>query len=138
MLFIEINGEKYPMKGQATTTQSGKKAIKIISKEAPLAMDGFKIVNEKGNVITDKSDFKYLYQETEDYKIYTTENENIIPTKSYYNGNQSESPYVALSRQISAVSSQVSAITPYEESKTAYIEDKEVCFDIVREGNISI
>ena len=73
MLFIEINGEKYPMKGQATTTQSGKKAIKIISKEAPLAMDGFKIVNEKGNVITDEhgnitgfvGSFKHFVEEIE-------------------------------------------------------------------------
>ena len=137
MLFIEIDNEKYPMKAQATTTQSGKPAIRIISDEAPLAMDGFNIVDGNGNLISDKSAFKYLYREDEHCKEYTTSPEEIIPVECHYMGDQPESPYSVLSRQISAVSSQVSAITPYEESKTAYIGDTEVRFDNVPQGNIS-
>lgn len=138
MLFIEINGERYPMKAQSLTTQKGKQAIRIISKEAPLAEDGFKIVDGNGKVISDKSDFKYLYREDENCKEYIKEPEEIITTKNYYTGVQHESPYDSLSRQISAVSAQVSAITPYTESKTAYIDDTSVAFDIAREGNISV
>lgn len=138
MLFIEIDGESYPMKAQAFTTQRGKQAIRIISKEAPLAQDGFKIVDGNGKVISDKSDFKYLYREDENCREYTTEPEEIIPTTSHYMGDQPESIYGALSRQISAVSAQVSAITPYEESKTAYIDDTSVTFNIAKEGNISV
>lgn len=137
MLFIEIDGESYPMKAQALTTQRGKQAIRIISKEAPLAVDGFKIVDGNGKVVSDKSDFKYLYREDENCREYTTEPEEIIPTTSHYMGDQPESIYSALSRQISAVSSQVSAITPYEETKTAYIGDTECVFNAGKQGDIS-
>ena len=137
MLFIEIDGEKYPMKAQSTTTQSGKPAIRIISKEAPLAMNGFNIVDGNGNLISDKSAFKYLYREDEYSKEYTTTPEEIIPTKCHYMGDQPESIYSMLSHQINVVNSRVSEITPYEESKTAYIGDKEIRFDNVPQGNIN-
>ena len=137
MLFIEIDGETYPMKAQALTTQLGNEAIRIISDEAPLAEDGFKIVDGDGRLVSDKSDFKYLYREDDKCKEYTTSPEEIIPVQSHYMGDQPESIYSALSRQISAVSSQVSAITPYEESKDAYIGDTECVFNAGKQGDIS-
>ena len=138
MLFIQIDGVPYPMKAQTFRTQKGHEGIRVFSKEAPLAEDGFKIVDGNGKVISDKSEFKYLYREDENCKEYISIPEEPIPTKSSYTGGQPESIYSVLSRQISAVSSQVNAITPYEETKTAYIDDTEVKFDIVKEGNISV
>lgn len=139
MLFIEIDGVSYPMKAQTFRTQKGKEGIRIFSDEAPLAQDGFKIVNGNGDVISDKSDFKYLYRETSNCREYTTKPEEIIPTESHYEETgTSVSPYSVLAQQISAVSAQVSAITPYTESKTAYIDDTEVRFDITKEGNIFV
>ena len=138
MLFIEIDGVPYPMKSQTFRTQKGQEGIRIFSNEAPLAQDGFNIVNGNGEVISDKSDFKYLYRETENCREYTTKPEEIIPTSSHYEEMKTINPYSELSKQISAVSAQVTAITPYEESKTAYIDDTEVRFNIVKEGNISV
>ena len=137
MLFIQIDGVPYPMKAQTFRTQKGHEGIRIFSKEAPLAEDGFKIVDGNGKVISDKSEFKYLYREDENCKEYISVPEEPIPTKSSYTGGQPESIYSALSRQISIVSSQVNAITPYEETKTAYIGDTEVRFDVVKQGNIN-
>ena len=137
MLFIEIDGVTYPMKSQVFKTQRGTEAIRIISDEAPVAKDGFKIVNGNGKVISDKSDFKYLYRENETCREYTTRPEEIIPATCHYMGDQPESIYSALSRQISAVSAQVSEITPYEETKIAYIGDTEVRFDVAKQGNIN-
>ena len=79
-----------------------------------------------------------MYREDENCREYITKPEDTIPTNSHYMGDQPESMYSVLSRQISAVSAQVSEITPYEESKTAYIDDTEVIFDIAKEGNISV
>ena len=137
MLFIQIDGVPYPMKAQTFRTQKGHEGIRVFSKEAPLAEDGFKIVDGNGKVISDKSEFKYLYREDENCKEYISIPEEPIPTKSSYTGGQPESIYSALSRQISAISSQVSEITPYEESKIAYIGDTEVRFDVVKQGNIN-
>ena len=138
MLFIEIDGVSYPMKAQTFRTQKGQEGVRIFSDEAPLAQDGFKIVNGNGKVISDKSDFKYLYRETPNCREYTTKPEEIIPTSSHYEEMKTIDPYSELSKQISAVSAQVSAITPYTESKIAYIDDTEVRFDITKEGNISV
>lgn len=137
MLFIQIDGVPYPMKAQTFRTQKGHEGIRVFSKEAPLAEDGFKIVDGNGKVISDKSEFKYLYREDENCKEYISIPEEPIPTKSSYTGGQPESIYSALSRQISAISSQVNAITPYEETKIAYIGDTEVRFDVVKQGNIN-
>lgn len=138
MLFIDIDGDIYPMKAQTFKTQKGQEAIRIFSKEAPLAENGFKIVNGDGKLISDKSDFKYLYREDENCREYITKPEDTIPTNSHYMGDQPESMYSVLSRQISAVNSRVTEITPYEESKIAYIDDTEVKFNIAKEGNISV
>lgn len=138
MLFIEIDGVSYPMKAQTFRTQKGQEGVRIFSDEAPLAQDGFRIVNGNGDIISDKSEFKYLYREKPNCREYITKPEETIPTSSHYEEMKTINPYSELSKQISAVSAQVSAITPYEESKTAYIDDTEVRFNIVKEGNISV
>ena len=137
MLFIQIDGVPYRMKAQTFRTQRGQEGIRIFSKEAPLAEDGFKIVDGNNKVISDKSEFKYLYRENENCREYVTRPEEPIPTKSSYTGGQPESPYSILSRQISAVSAQVSEITPYEETKDAYIGDTECVFNVSINGDIS-
>ena len=149
MLFIEINGEKYPCKVHSFTTPFGKDALRVISSEAPLAEDGFRIVDENDYVITDRRDYKYLYREDDECREYVAMPETAIPVGFSYTENLARSPYSLLAEQISAVSSttsdqimelnsHVDEIEPYTESKTAYIDDTEVRFNIVKEGNISV
>lgn len=135
MLYIKIGENKYPCKFQVFTTQLGNDGIRIIG-DVPLA-NGFQIVDENDNLITDRSDYTYLYREDDTCKEYTKVAEEIIPTEGFTLGTPS-SPYDVLSRRISAVNNRVSDITPYTESKTAYIDDIDVLFDIPKEGNISV
>ena len=138
MLFIEIDGLSYPMKAQVFTTQKGQEAIRIISQEAPLATNGFKIVNGNGKIISDKSDFKYLYREDENCKEYTIEAEEIFPIMAYYTKSQSKSFYESLLEQVDTINNRINALTPYEETKNVYIGDTEVRFDnIIKKGNIT-
>lgn len=136
MLFIKIGLNKYPCKIGTFTTQMGNDAIRI-SGDTPLAVDGFLIVDEDDNVISDRSDYIYLYREDENCKEYTKVAEEIIPTQSYAMGDVPPSDYAILSRRISAVNNRVSDITPYTDSKTAYIDDEYVTFD-GRDGNVSV
>jgi len=137
MLFIEINGEKYPCKIHSFTTQLGQNALRVISSEAPLAENGFSIIDENDEIIADRSDYTFLYREDDKCKEYTAQPETIISPEFSYTGIQPESPYSILSREISAVASQVSAITPYEESMDAYVGDTECVFNISIQGDIS-
>lgn len=127
MLYIKIGLNKYPCKIGTFTTQMGNDAIRI-SGDTPLAVDGFQIVDEDDNVISDRSDYIYLYREDENCKEYTSVAEEIIPTQSYAMGDVPPSDYAILSRRISAVNNRVSDITPYTMSKTVGIQDTECVF----------
>ena len=132
MLYIKIGDEKYPAEFESFTTQLGHTAIRVIS-DAPIA-EGFLIVDENDKVISDKSDYTFLYMEEENAKDYTNVAEDPIPTQSFSVG----SPINPIQRQINALNKRVSDITPYTESKTAYIDDEYVLFDIAKDGNISV
>ena len=136
MIYIEMDGNKYPCKIHSFMTQFGKDALRVISSEAPVAENGFRIVNDNDDIITDRSDYKYLYRENGDAKEYVAAPEEIVPVKGYYNGNQSESPYTILSRQIGAVSTQVNAITPYTESRLVGYQDKECVFTNIHKDGV--
>lgn len=134
MIYTKIGEEKYPCKIQSFRTQMGKDAIRIIG-EVPTAENGFLIVDDADNVISDRSDYIYLYREDAECKEYTAEEEQIIPTESFYMGDVPVSP---IQRQISSLNNRVNAITPYTASKTAYIDDTEVVFENVKDGMVSV
>ncbi len=123
MLYIKIGDEKYPAEFESFTTQLGHTAIRVIS-DAPTA-EGFLIVDENDKVISDKSDYTFLYMEEENAKDYTNVAEEPIPTQSFSVG----SPINPIQRQINALNKRVSDITPYTMSKESGIQDKECIFD---------
>lgn len=133
-MYIQINDEKYECKATVFTTQFGQEAVRVIS-DAPIAENGFLLLNSKDEVIADRSDFTYLYRtEGDTIKEYTAEEEEIVAAEGY----EGDIPVSPISRQISSLNSRVNAITPYVESKTAYIDDEEVRFRVGKDGNISV
>ena len=135
MLYIKIGEEKYQAKIQTFPTQLGNDAVRVTS-DAPLAQ-GFLVVDDDDNVVTDMSDFKYLYREGDGFKEYSTVIEQIIPAESFKTGTP-PSAYDVLSRRISAVSNQVNEITPYEDTKKAYYGEIEKVFYGVPNGNTTV
>ena len=135
MIYIKIGEQKYPCKFHVFTTQKGNDGIRIIG-DVPLA-NGFLIVDEKDNVIADRSDYTYLYREDDTCKEYTKVAEEIIPTQGFTLGTPS-SPYDVLSRRISAVNNRVTDITPYEQTKVGYYGENEKVFYGVPNGNLTI
>ena len=138
MIYIKIGNEKYPAKIHSFTTQHGQDAIRVISDTAPVAEDGFLIVDENDNLISDKSSYVYLYREDDKCKEYTEKEENIIQTENFEMGDLPESTISILSKRISTVNNKVDEITPYEETKKAYYGEIEKVFYNVPEGNISL
>ena len=124
MIYVEIDGNKYPCEYQVGRTQAGKDVARIISDEAPIAENGFVLYNDD-DVIVDLSSFTYLYQEYGSVKEYTKESEEILPVECQTLGVP-ESP---IQRQLNAINKRISDITPYTESKEAGIQDKECIFD---------
>lgn len=135
-MIIEIDGQKYPCRAESARTQMGNEVIRIISAEAPLAENGFKLYTE-GDMIFDYSEFTNLYREEGTIREYTKVGEAIIKTKDLVTGTP-ESPYSILSRRISEVNYKVNDITPFEESKTAYFGEIEKVFYNVPEGNMTV
>ncbi len=138
MLYIKIGKHKYPIESfHVFITQHGNDAIRVIG-DAPLAPNGFIIVDDNDNVIADRTEYIHFYREDDTCKEYTKVAEEIIPVECIASGDRPVTPYDVLSRRISAVNNKVNDITPYTDSKTAYIDDTEVYFDIPKEGNISV
>ena len=135
MLYIKIGKKNYAIRRFETfNTQIGNDAIRIVGEDIPVAPNGFLIVDENENVITDRSDYIYLYREDEDCKEYTSVEETIVPTECHAMGDIPLSPIV---QQIALLSSKVNQITPYMATKYVYIDDTECIFDKVKDGNIS-
>lgn len=133
MLYIKIQNTKYPAEISTYPTQLGNTAIKVKS-EAPLA-EGFLIVDDEDNVISDKSDFIYLYAEDDESKTYTKVEETPIPTECFYNGDVPISP---IERQIASLNKRVSDITPYTATQTGYYGEIEKVFYGVPQGNVTV
>lgn len=128
MLYVEIDGNTYSCEYQDGRTQSGKKAVRIISENAPVATNGLKLF-EGNNQIADFSDYKNLYREEGTVKEYTKEAEEIVPVECLSMGDV---PSSSIQRQINSLNSRVNAITPYVESKTVGIQDSECVFTGIR------
>lgn len=131
MIYIEIEGEKYPCRIETFHTQMGQQAIRVIG-NAPLA-HGFKLYSDD-TLLEDFSDYTYAYRIGETIKEYTVNEEEIIVAESYSSGVP-ESP---IQKQINSINNRITSITPYEETKTAYIDDTEVFFDKNKDGNVLV
>lgn len=135
MSYIKINGDDvhYNVSISPFTTQHGYSAIRFIGEDIPETDKGFKLYNDKDEVISDFSDYKYLYRSNE----YSTEHDEII----YPKGSDVPLPPSAIDRvnsRVSQVDSKVNAITPYEETKKAFYGEIEKVFYNVPEGNTTI
>lgn len=135
MSYIKINGDDvhYNVSISPFTTQHGYSAIRFIGEDIPETDKGFKLYNDKDEVISDFSDYKYLYRSNE----YSTEHDEII----YPKGSDTPLPPSAIDRvnsRISQVNSKVNDITPYEETKKAFYGEIEKVFYNVPEGNTTI
>ena len=135
MSYIKINGDNvhYNVSISPFTTQHGYDAIRFIGEDIPETDKGFKLYNDKDEVISDFSDYKYQYRQNE----YSTEHDEII----YPKGSDTPLPPSAIDRvnsRVSQVNSKVNAITPYEETKKAFYGEIEKVFYNVPEGNTTI
>ena len=131
-MYIEIDGNQYPCEVKTGITQLGNAVIRVISDDAPVAEDGFVLVN--GDKEFDRSSFKYLYRMDGNVKEYTEVEEEIIPASGYVSGI----PDNPLARQLSAMNQRISDLEPYKETKTAYYGEKEKNFYGVPNGNVSV
>ena len=129
MIYVEIDGTKYPCKVDTFHTQIGSPAVRIAN--APLAENGFKIYNDD-DLVADMSEYTHLYREEGKVKEYTKDAEEIIPAEGYISGIP-ESP---IQKQINALNKRITDITPYTESKEAGIQDKECIFDGVHRDGV--
>ena len=135
MSYIKINGDDvhYNVSISPFTTQHGYSAIRFIGEDISETDKGFKLYNDDDEIISDFSDYKYLYRPNE----YSTEHDEII----YPKGSDTPLPPSAIDRvnsRISQVNSKVNAITPYEETKKAFYGEIEKVFYNVPEGNTTI
>ena len=129
-MYIQIDNIKYECKATTFTTQNGNEAVRVIS-EAPVAENGFLLLNSKEEVIADRSDFTYLYRtEGDTIKEYTKVAEEIIPAQGFVY----DLPVDPVQRQISSLNRRVSEITPYEQTKKAYYGEIEKVFYGVPKG----
>jgi hypothetical protein len=133
--YIKINGDDvhYNVSISPFTTQHGYDAIRFIGEDIPETDKGFKLYNDKDEVISDFSDYKYQYRPNE----YSTEYDEII----YPKGSDTPLPPSAIDRvnsRVSQIDSKVNAITPYEETKKAFYGEIEKVFYNVPEGNTTI
>ena len=132
-MYIKINGSDIHYNATVIPfkTQHGNQGIRVIG-DMPETDKGFKSYADNDSVISDFSDYTYLYGNNE----YTTVQET-KETASISFQPIPPSSYDKLSSRVSQVSSQVNAITPLTMSKNVYIGDTECEFDLVRGGNIS-
>ena len=132
-MYIKINGSDIHYNASLIPfkTQHGNQGIRVVG-DMPETDKGFKSYDDKDKVISDYSEYIYLYGENE----YTTVQETIQPASISFQPIPPSS-YDRLSSKVSQVSSQVNAITPLTMSKNVYVGDTECEFDLVKGGNIS-
>ena len=134
MIYVEIDGNKYPCEFEVGRTQKGQDVARIKSSDAPISENGIKIFNDD-NLMVDLSEYTNLYQSSDTVKEYTKEAEEIIPVECFEMGDIPTNP---IQRQISALNARVSDITPYEQTKVGYFGENEKVFYGVPKGNVSV
>ena len=131
-MYIKINGSDIHYDANITPfkTQKGNQALRVMG-DMPETDKGFIVYDDDDSVMSDFSDYIYLYRPNEYTKVeeqYQTASISFQPINNSYD---------RLSSRVSQLSSQVNAITPYTESKPVYVGDTECIFDLTKEGNIS-
>ena len=135
-MYILINGDNTPYSFESImpfTTQHGYNAIRIIGNTMPETDKGFKIYDNNDKVISDYSNYIYLYKDNE----YSVE-EDFTNLPTFTDSSLSPSWYTILNRKINKVNSKVVKITPYILQKTVGIDDTECIFDLYKYGNINV
>lgn len=133
-MYIQIDDVKYDCKATTFTTQMGNDAVRVISADAPIAGNGFLLLNSNEDVIADRSDFTYLYREDGTIKEYTAVAEEIIPAE----GTKDPIPGNPIAQQFASINRRISDITPYEESKKGYFGEVEKVFYGVPSGVLTV
>ena len=133
-MYIKINGSDIHYNAKITPfkTQNGNQALRVIG-DMPETDKGFIVYDDDDSIISDFSDYIYLYRPNE----YTTVEEQYQTASISFQPIDGTNPYNRLSSRVNQLSSQVNAITPYTESKPVYVGDTECIFNLVKEGNIS-
>ena len=134
MIYVEIDGKKYPCEFEVGRSQMGQDVARIISSDAPISENGIKIFNDD-NLMVDLSEYTNLYQSNETVKEYTKEVEEIIPVECFEMGDVPVNP---IQRQISALNKRISDITPYTQTKYGYYGETEKVFYGVPQGNVTV
>lgn len=132
-MYIKINGSDIHYNASIVPfkTQHGNHGVRVIG-DMPETDKGFKSYVDDNSVISDFSDYTYLYGENEYTKVQETKESASVSFQPI-----PPSSYDRLSSKVNQVSSQVSAITPLTMSKNVYVGDTECEFDLVKGGNIS-
>ena len=132
-MYIKINGSDihYNVSLIPFKTQHGNQGIRVIG-DMPETDKGFKSYGDDDKVISDFSDYTYLYGKNEYTTVQETKKSASISFQPI-----PPSSYDKLSSKVNQVSSQVNAITPLTMSKNVYVGDTECEFDLVKGGNIS-
>lgn len=148
MSYIKINGDETQYHATITpfTTQHGFKAIRFKGDDIPETDMGFVVYEDNGTILSNFSDYKYLYRPNE----YSVEEDEIeYPVGSNEELTPLPNPFVSVAQMITQVNEHanqvdehaqemVEEITPYTETKTAYIDDTEITFETDVTGVISI
>lgn len=132
-MYIKINGSDIHYNASIIPfkTQHGNQGVRVIG-DMPETDKGFKSYGDDDSVISDFSDYTYLYDENRYTTVQETKESASISFQQI-----PPSSYDKLSSKVNQVSSQVSAITPLTMSKNVYVGDTECEFDLVKGGNIS-
>ena len=133
-MYIQIGKKKYECKASTFTTQYGQDAVRVISADAPVAENGFLLLNSEEEVIADRSDFTYLYREEGTIKEYTAVAEEIVLAE----GTQDPVPVNPISKALSNLNRRISDITPYIDTKKAYFGENEKVFYGVPNGVLTV
>lgn len=132
-MYIKINGSDIHYNANIIPfkTQHGNKGVRVVG-DMPETDKGFKSYGDDDSVISDFSDYTYLYGKNEYTTVQETKESASISFQPI-----PPSSYDRLSSRVSQVSSQVNAITPLTMSKNVYVGDTECEFDLVKGGNIN-
>ena len=136
MSYIKINGDDthYNVSIMPFTTQHGNNAIRFTGEDIPETDKGFKLYDDNDEIISDFSDYTYIYRKNE----YSTKQETIkVPT--WTNTPLEPSEIDKLNSRINQVNNQINSITPYTDSKNAYIDDTECVFEnVYKDGALTV
>lgn len=133
-MYIKINGseERYEANIIPFKTQHGNRGVEVRN-GMPQTDQGFKVYDDNDVVVSDYSDYIYLYKEN----AYTTVEEEIEDGECSF-APLPESITDKLNKRVNELTVKVDEITPYTETKTAYYGEVEKVFYDVPDGILTV